>query len=191
MFGQIHQNVIEHREVSTEISKNVENISTESTNNNTNKVHIISLRYKGGKGKKPMKSLNNTLVNVLPEGHTTKIVYSGKKLPSYFNIKDQTKMQHQNDLIYYTECPENDCMENYVGEIERSLQERVDDNKSHVLKHTYVSGHKGVSIYDFKVLKNGFKNHKMKRKISEALLIKKIKRTLNKQENSVPLMFFN
>ena len=196
MFGQIHQNVIEHREVSTETSKNIEIISTESTNNNTNKVHIISLPYKGGKGKKLMKSLNNTLGNVLPEGHTTKIVYSGKKLPSYFNIKDQTKMQHQNDPIYYTECPENDCMENYVGEIERSLQERVDehggkDNKSHVLKHTYVSGHKGVSINDFKVPKNGFKNHKMKRKISEALLIKKIKPTLNKQENSVPLIFFN
>ena len=143
-----------------------------------------------------MKSLNNTLVNVLPEGHTTKIVYSGKKLGSYFNIKNQTKMQHQNGLIYYTECPENECMENYVGETERRLQERVDehggkDNKSHALKHTYESGHKAVSIKDFKVLKKVFKNHKMKRKISEALLIKKIKPTLNKQENSVPLMLFN
>ena len=143
-----------------------------------------------------MKSLNNNLVNVLPEGHTTKIVYSGKKLGSYFNIKNQTKMQHQNGLIYYTECPENECMENYVGETERRLQERVDehggkDNKSHALKHTYESGHKGVSINDFKVLKKVFKNHKMKRKISEALLIKKIKPTLNKQENSVPLMLFN
>ena len=126
-----------------------------------------------------MKSLNNTLVNILSEGHTTKIVYSGKKLGSYFNMKDQTKMQHQNDLIYYTEYPENDCMENYAGEIGRRLQERVDehagkDNKSHVLKHTYESGHKAVSINDFKVLKKGFKNHKTKQKISEALLIKKI-----------------
>ena len=59
-----------------------------------------------------MKLLNNTLVNVLPQGHITKIVYSGKKLGSYFNIKDETKMRHKNDLIYYTECPENDCMEN-------------------------------------------------------------------------------
>ena len=116
VFDQIHQKVIEHREVSTEISKNDENNSTESTNNNTNKVHIISLPYKGDKGKNLMKSLNNTLANVLPQGHTTKIVYSGKKLGSYFNIKDQTKMQHQNDLIYYTACPENDCMENHVGD---------------------------------------------------------------------------
>ena len=105
-------------------------------------------------------------------------------------------MQHQNDLIYFAECPENDCMENYVGEIERRSQERVDehggkDNKSHVLKHTCESGHKAVSINDFKVLKKGFKNHKMKRKISEALLIKKIKPTLNKQENSFPLILFN
>ena len=147
-------------------------------------MHIISLPYKGEKGKKLIKSLNNTLVNVLPEGHTTKIVCSGKKLGSCFNIKDQTKMQHQIDLIYYTECP--DCMENYVGEIERHLQERVvehggKDNKSHVLKHTYESGHKAVSINDFRVLNKGFKNHKMKRKISEALLIKKITPKLNKR----------
>ena len=162
VFDQIHQKVIKHREFSTEISKNVENNRTESTNNNTNKVLIISLPYKGEKGKKLMKSLNNTLVHVLPQRHTNKIVYSGKKLGSYFNIKDQTKMQHQNDLIYYTECPENDCMENYVGDIERRLQERVDehggkDNKSHVLKHMYESGHKAVSINDLKVLKKASK----------------------------------
>ena len=109
-----------------------------------------------------MKSLNSTLVNVLPEGHATKIVYSGKKLGPYFNIKDQTNMQHQNDLICYAECPENGCMKNYVGEIERLLKERVDehrgkDNKSHVLKHTYESGHKAVSTNDFKVLKKASK----------------------------------
>ena len=149
-------------------------------------MHIISLPYKGEKGKKLIKSLNNTLVNVLPEGHTTKIVYSGKKLGSYFNIKDQTKMQHQNNLIYFTECPENDCMENYVGEMEIRLQERFDehggkDNKSHVLIHTYESGHKAVSIIGFKVLKKGLKNQEMKQKISEALLIKKITPTLNKR----------
>ena len=122
---------------------------------------------------KNLKSLNNTLVNVLPEGHTTKIVYSEKKLGSYFNIKNQTKIQHQNDLIYYIECPENDCTENYVGEIERRLQERVDqgrgeDDKSLVLKHTYESGLKAFSIKDFKVLKKGFKSHERKRKIYEA-----------------------
>ena len=87
-------------------------------------------------------------------------------------------------------------MENHVGEIERRLQERVDehggkDSKSHVLKHTYGLGHKAVSKNDFKVLKEGFKNHKTKRNISEALLIKKSTPTLNKQENCVPLMLFN
>ena len=43
-----------------------------------------------------MKSLNNTLVNVLLQGHTKE---TGKKLESYFSVKDQTNMQHQNDLI--------------------------------------------------------------------------------------------
>ena len=56
------------------------------------------------------------------------------------------------------------------------------------LIHTYESGHKAVSIIGFKVLKKGLKNQEMKQKISEALLIKKITPTLNKQQNSVPLM---
>ena len=46
-------------------------------------------------------------------------------------------------------------MENNVGEIERRLQERVDeyackDNISHVLKHTYESGHKTLSTNDLR-----------------------------------------
>ena len=60
-----------------------------------------------------------------------------------------------------------------------------------MLQHTHQSGHVAVSIDNFKIVKRGFKNHKMKRKISEALLIKKHRPSLNKQENSVPFMLFN
>ena len=94
------------------------------------------------------------------------------------------------------ECPESTCSENYIGEVARRLQERVDehagkDSKSHMLQHTHQSGHTAVSIDNFRIVKRGFKNQKMKRKISEALLIKKYRPSLNKQENSVPLMLFN
>ena len=125
-----------------------------------------------------MKSLSNTLSNVLTNRHVTKIVYTGKNTGSFLSIKDETKKQHQHGLIYYTECPESTCSESYIGEVASRLQERVDehtgkDSKSHMLQHKYQSGHTAVSIDNFRIIKRGFKNHKMKRKISEALLIKK------------------
>ena len=68
--------------------------------------------------------------------------YKGKKLGSFFSIKDETENQHQRDLIYYTECPESTCSENCIGEVARRLQERVDEHagkysKSHMLQPTH------------------------------------------------------
>ena len=36
-----------------------------------------------------MKSWNSTLVNVSPDSHVTRFVYIGKKLESYFSIRDE------------------------------------------------------------------------------------------------------
>ena len=61
-----------------------------------------------------------------------------------------------------------------------------------MLQHTHISQviqQFQLTISEFE--KRGFKNQKMKRKISEALLIKKYRPSLNKQENSVSLMLFN
>ena len=107
-----------------------------------------------------MKSLNNTLSNILPDRHCTKTVHTGNKLGSFFSIKDETKKK-QHDLIYYTECPESTCSENYIGEVARRLQKRVDehagkDRNSHMLQRTRQSGHKAVSINNFRIVKSGF-----------------------------------
>ena len=56
--------------------------------------------------------------------------------------------------------------------------------------HTHQSGHMAVSIDSFRIVKRGFTNQKIKRKISEALLIKKYKSSLNKQEYFVPIILF-
>ena len=65
------------------------------------------------------------------------------------------------------------------------------DNKSHILKHTLQSGHPSVSPNEFKILQKGYNNNKVKRKISEALLIRKHRPSLNIHENLVPLELFN
>ena len=102
------------------------------------------LTYKGEKGQNVMKSLNNTLSNVLPHRHVTKIVYTGKKVGSFFSIKDETKKQHQNDHIYHTVFPESICNENWISKVARRLQESVDEHAgkycmSHMLEHTHTS----------------------------------------------------
>ena len=95
---------------------------------------------------------------------------------SFFDIKHQTKLEHNNDLNYLVKCSEKTCSENYLGETARSINERVEHTgkykKSHMLQNTLQSGHPSVSLNEFKILGKGFNNNRVKRKISEALLVK-------------------
>ena len=60
-----------------------------------------------------------------------------------------------------------------------------------MLKHSLENNHKQVSFEDFRILRNGYTNSKIKRKISEALFIKELRPSLNTQETSVPLLLYN
>ena len=142
VFDQIYQDIKNKKNVVTDTVPTVDNLNVDT---DEKRVHIISVPYKGDRGQKLMQSLDNTLLKVLHTGHVTKTVYTGMKLGSLFNIKDCTKFQHQNDLVYYTECPEKTCDHNYIGEVERRLVERVNehggkDNKSHVSLHSIKRG---------------------------------------------------
>ena len=122
-------------------------------------------------------------------------IKGGKKLASKFPVKDQVKFQHQNTVVYYGKCPNVNCKEDYIGETERRLLERVIDHnkrdkKSHMLKHSRGHKHTHVWVDDFKLLGNNYQSY-IKRKISESLFIRQLKPSLNKQEKSIPLNFFN
>ena len=54
-----------------------------------------------------------------------------------------------------------------------------------MLKHMLQSGHPSVSPKNFRVLLKGYNNNKVKRQISEALLIRKHQSLLNIHQNSV------
>ena len=158
--------------------------------------HRSQLNRTCEKGEKLIKSLNKHVKKVLPENHLSQHACCSKKLGSFFNIKDQTKLEHNNDLTYLVKCPEKTCSENYLGETARRINERVlehagKDKKSHMLQHNLQSGHPSVSLNEFKILGKGFNNNRVKRKISEALLIKQYRCTLNTQENSISLELFN
>ena len=61
----------------------------------------------------------------------------------------------------------------------------------YMLLHAHQRVHTTVSVNNFRIIKKSFKNHKMKRKVSEACLIKKYKPTLNIQKASVFLIVFD
>ena len=101
---------------------------------------------------------------MLPENHYPLHAYSSKKLGSFLNIKDQTKLGHNNALTYLVKCPENTCSKNYLGETGRRINQRVvehagENKKSHMLQHTLESGQPSVSLNGFKILGKGFNNH--------------------------------
>ena len=179
-------NELYHRNIETNIDNNIVTATT----------HMLVLPYKGEKGEKLIKSLNKHVKKILPEHHLSRHVYSSKKLESFFNIKHQTKLEHNNDLTYLVKCPEKTWSEKYLGETARRINERVlqhagKDKKPHMLQHTLQSGHPSVLLNEFKILGKGFNNNRVKRKISKAILIKQYRLTLNTQENSISLELFN
>ena len=52
------------------------------------------LPYKGKVGETRLKSLRNTLKSVMPANNMCKIIYTGTKLASKFNIKDEISKKH-------------------------------------------------------------------------------------------------
>ena len=111
-------------------------------------------------------------------------------------VKVKTKFEHNHDIVYHGICAETDCSENYIGETARRISERVKDHTgkdvhSHLFKHAVESGHKVLDVTNYSIIGKGYGNNIKKRKIAEALLIKEIKPTLNRQDQSIALRLFN
>ena len=63
--------------------------STQVTTNTEENEHLLMLPYKGKVGETTLKSLQNTLKSVIPANNTCKMIYTGTKLASKFNIIDK------------------------------------------------------------------------------------------------------
>ena len=134
---------------------------------------LLILPYQGQQGDTIVKSLKNTLKRYTQQDEKLKVIYTGTKLGSFFNIKDKTKLEHQHNLVYKAICPNENCQETYVGETERRIIERIKDHQgrdhhSHVLKHSIEKSHERVNMKDFEILSKAHR-HNYNRKITEAL----------------------
>ena len=71
----------------------------QSTQNEQDKRHLLVLPYADNKREKILKSMNKFSTRVLPSNVKTCTAYSGTKLSSKFQLKDQTKKDHQQDHL--------------------------------------------------------------------------------------------
>ena len=114
------------------------------------------------------------------------ITYQGTKLSSRFQVKNQTKFEQRNDVVYCYKCSENDWDDFYVGETDRWISERIiehnkRDKNTHPLQHAQNKTHSRVWVNDFTIVNNNCRS-KIKRKISESSYIKSKKPMLNTKE---------
>ena len=168
---------------------------------NENENGVISKRtlilpYAGEKGCSMVRSLEKHLKRSLRNNVKPNIVFTGTKLSSNFNVKNPAPFTQKHDVIYSSVCATERCNEDYVGECARRLYERVKDHNgrdhsSHLVKHAVETSRLPGDTANFEVIGSGYRNNARCRKIAEALLIKKLKPTLNIQEKSDPLKIFN
>ena len=166
------------------------------TKHTTEKKHMLVLPYQVRKGDFIIKSMKKRFRNLLLQCIVPKVVFTGSKFSSKFQVKDRTIFSHIRDVICRGNCPENGCPDNYVAETVRRILERVLDHmgkdvNSHLYKHSIETGHQTLEISDYWIIRNGYGNNWNIRKIAEALLIKELKQRLNKQHKSIPLKLFS
>ena len=61
---------------------------------------------------------------MLPNNVKPRIAFTGTKVGTSYQIKDKTEMKHNNDIVCYNECPEEQCNENYIGETGRRISDQ-------------------------------------------------------------------
>jgi len=167
--------------------------ATITEQNQEQKIVQITLPYAGKTGEIIVKEINKEFKKLNNQNLKARFAYKAKRLSSCFNIKDRIKQEHLHNVVYEISCP--DCDQNYIGETERRIEERVKDHvgrdrNSHVGKHALETGHNEITMNNVKIVNKNYKNY-YKRKISEALYIKQRKPVLNIQDTSVPLRLLN
>ena len=127
----------------------------------------------------------------LPPNVKPQFAYQGKKIGSFFRLKDPVPTEHQSDCIY---AFKPNGVAKYVGETKvrfgtRQHEHGNTDKKSAIFKFKQANQVE-ISRADFEILEKGYPNT-VKRKLAEALYIKELTPVLNEQVKSAKLCLFN
>ena len=132
------------------------------------------LPYQGDKGSNLLKLMKTYASKLLPEHTKLEITLTGKKRNSCLSIKDKTKLEHEHDLVYYANCTEPSCRDNYVGETSLRITEGMKDHSGrdhalHMVKHNLETSYNDINTPDLRIIDINFSNDERKRKIAESL----------------------
>ena len=182
-----------------EIQQRNENEINTDIRNQEKEIEIhphISLPFRGQQGNNIIKNLRKKLDKCLPQKIKPRFTYTGKKIGSFFPIKDKIKQEHLSNITYgYTRNKEiRGCkIKDYIGEtnvrFETRTQEHKSQKQSSIYKHAAQNDY-NITEDDFEILDMGYK-HDIDRKIGEALFIKEFRPKLNEQNISLKLQLFN
>ena len=86
--------------------------NTVVTNGDTQKVRIL-LPYNGKQGNK-LSKMKRLLNKSLPTEIKTIVTYQSERLVTKFKVKGKTKFYPHNNLVFYSKCPDDTCIEDYV-----------------------------------------------------------------------------
>ena len=89
------------------------------------------------------------------------------------------------------ECSAEKYSDDCIGESARHVIERVKDHGGRDTKSHAEKEHVEVTQEDFKIISSHFENNRLERKITETLLIKHERPSLNVQDQSVELKLLN
>ena len=195
---KVVDNIIETELQKSRETEEVINVNEDAANETTSVTVTLSLPYAGAEGEQIMKKMKRVIDSIgrkPDEERNIRVIYKAKKLGTKFPTKDKTPKEHLHNVVYHAKCPNKKCKSKYTGETRCRTQKRViqhnkKDDKSHLLIHAKKTKHRRVWMKDFEILGSGYSSN-IKRKISEALFIKKLKPDLNVQKESLKLSLYN
>lgn len=85
----------------------------------------IILPYVEKKFSKLRTVMKKQLKRSLPNNIKAIVTYQSKKLFSRFYVKDKTSFCLKINLVYHGKCPNENCRDNYKGEIDHRIEERI------------------------------------------------------------------
>jgi hypothetical protein len=152
---------------------------------------VVCLPFKGKEGERILKQFRNALSKALPVDVKPRFAYKGRKIGSFFRVKDPVPEEHESNLVYAFRRDEET---KYVGETKvrygtRQHEHGHTDKKSAIYKFKQRKRLE-ISREDFEILEKGYQNT-VKRKLAEALYIKELRPPLNEQVKSAKLCLFN
>ena len=154
----------------------------------------IVLPYLGFKGENVIRKFKNVLKEILPHDILPRFVYKGKKLGSFFRIKDKINDKHKSNLIYGYKIPgrQTDGYD-YIGmskvRHETRTYEHLNSDKNSAIFQHKEEHNISPSSDNFDILAQNYNNW-LERRICESLYARDYQPVLNKQKNTHKLELF-